>query len=77
MGFLNPTTEELADSAIEKLHSGEATSVVDAARKARLGRGLDVTPARVREITAELGRRSQRAVKARRAAVARAEKIGQ
>ena len=77
MTFLAPTTDELADNAMQKLHSGDAVNIVDAARKARLAYGLKADPSKVREITAELGRRSQRATKARKDAATQAAKIGQ
>ena len=80
MGFLAPTIEELADNAMQKLQSGAASSIVDAARKARLAYGLKSDPSKIRAITAELGRRSQRAMKARKDASANALytlKIGQ
>jgi hypothetical protein len=76
MGFLAPTTEELADNAMEKLRSGQAVSIVDAARKARLAHGLTANTGKIREITAELGRRSRAVQKAQRENAALAQKIG-
>ncbi len=80
MGFLNPTTKELADSAVSKLRAGEAITAPDAARKAVIGRGITARAdlaRRTREVLQEMQRRSTAARKAKKAASQVADKIAE
>ncbi len=80
MGFLNPTTKELADSAVSKLREGEAITAPDAARKAVVGRGITAKAdlaRRTREVLQEMQRRSSVVRKAKKSATKIAEKIAE
>lgn len=61
MGFLVPSTDELADSAMNKLRKGEATTVPVAVRKAIRGHGITAAAdlkRRTKEVLREMQRRS-------------------
>lgn len=78
MGFLSPSTTELADSASNKLRDGEALTAKDAARKAVIGRGITAQAdlaRRTREVLQEMQRRSSAARKAKQAAAKTAARI--
>ena len=78
MGFLSPSTTELTDSAVNKLHNGEALTAKDAARKAVVGRGITAQAdlaRRTREVLQEMQRRSTAAKKAKAAAEKTAAQI--
>lgn len=80
MGFLSPSTTELADSAASKLRDGEALTIPDAARKAVIGRGITARAdlaRRTREVLKEMQRRSAAAAKAKKLTAQIAEKIAE
>lgn len=80
MGFLSPTTTELADSAANKLCTGEALTVSAAVRKAVVGRGITARAdlaRRTREVLQEMKRRSDVAKKAKKSAAQTADKIAE
>lgn len=78
MGFLSPSTEELADSVMRKRESGEATTIPVAIRKAIVGRGITAAAdlkRRTREVAVELQRRSTAKKLAKKQAFELARKI--
>jgi hypothetical protein len=72
--------QKLADSALNKLHHGEATSIADAARKAVVGSGIS-NKSEVskfsREVHKEIGRRGGLANAGKKRSAELAQKISE